>query len=57
MRLPRTLRERRRRRREKADRTLVAARIAKRGEQSTLSQDAEQLRSESRRNTMIPPEL
>jgi hypothetical protein len=50
------LKERRRRRRERADRTLVAAKTTLH-EPSSLSKDAERLRSESRRNTMLPPDL
>ena len=50
------LREWRRRRRERADQTLVAARLEERTEPSTLGEDAERIRLESRRNTPIIPQ-
>jgi hypothetical protein len=45
----------RRRRRERAEQTLVAARLAERPGEPDLAEDAERLRLESRRNTPIPP--
>jgi hypothetical protein len=51
------LRDRRRRRRERADRALVEARLERRARASSLSADAERVRNESRRNTMLPPDL
>ncbi|HEX2504652.1 MAG TPA: hypothetical protein VHK22_00450 [Gaiellaceae bacterium] len=57
MRIIDALRERRRRRRERADRALVEARRQHHAESSSLRADAERVRNESRRNTMLPPDL
>jgi hypothetical protein len=56
MRIIDALRERRRRRRVRADRALVEAR-RQHAESSSLRADAERVRNESRRNTMLPPDL